>query len=489
MGTRTSSAILALTTAALLAVGCNATPGASAIPGNKDGGGGQNRLTLTIVTGEGDPEEAAAYAKNVAEVSKGAIEVKIDNSTIAGNPSYETDVIKYVAAGKAELGFTGARAFDVLGVKTFVGLHAPFLIDSYDLEQRVLSSDLGKGLLGGTRNAGVVGLGYFQGPMRRPLGMTRPLVQLSDWKGAKIGIRESALTALAVKALGATPVVFAPGETAGLDGMEVHMGLLIGTKYDVGANSVTGDVMLWPRPGVVFANNAAFDRLTADQQAILRTAGDQMLTGSVESVSANGPNAVSTLCGRGLKIVQAKAKAVADLRAAVQPVYDEIEKDAGTKATIDAIDALKQSAPGNSVAIACPDVAAASPTPTPAATTITSPLVGTYRTSFTLEELSQSPLLYDASELNRENWGDMTITFAPNGRITFTQSNPTTGGSTSGHYSLDGDRVRMAMDTGSNIGETFIGKWSLFHDTLTFQRVDNLELPTPFLVKAWNRQP
>jgi hypothetical protein len=272
--------------------------------------------------------------------------------------------------------------------------------------------------------------------------------------------------------------------------MEVHLGLLIGTKYDVGANSATGDVMLWPRPGVVFVNNAVFDRLTADQQAILRTAGDQMLSGSVASVNANSPNAVSTLCGRGLKIVKANAKALKDLRTAVQPVYDEIVKDAGTKATIDAIETLKQSAAGASSAVTCPDIAAAAPSATAAATTITSPLVGTYRTSFTMEELSQSPLLYDAAEgLNRGNWGDMSITFGPDGRITFTQSNPSTSGSTSGRYTLNGDRVTMAMDTGENIGETFIGKWSLFHDTLTFERVDNLELPTPYIVKAWTRQP
>ena len=49
----------------------------------------------------------------------------------------------------------------------------------------MLSSDWGKALLDGTRDAGVVGLGYFQGPMRRPLGMTRDLVELSDYAGAK----------------------------------------------------------------------------------------------------------------------------------------------------------------------------------------------------------------------------------------------------------------------------------------------------------------
>ena len=64
-----------------------------------------------------------------------------------------------------------------------------FLSTDYELEEQVLASDWAKELLGGTRSAGVVGVGYIQGPMRRPLGLTRELVELSDYKGARIGIR------------------------------------------------------------------------------------------------------------------------------------------------------------------------------------------------------------------------------------------------------------------------------------------------------------
>ena len=92
---------------------------------------GQNKLVLTIVTGEDNPEEAAWFAEAVAEESAGAIEVKIDNTSVLTSPTYEEqDIIKYVAAGKAQLGFSAARAFDSLGVTSFVGLHAPFLVDS-----------------------------------------------------------------------------------------------------------------------------------------------------------------------------------------------------------------------------------------------------------------------------------------------------------------------------------------------------------------------
>ena len=171
-----------------------------------------------------------------------------------------------------------------------MGLHAPFLVDSYELEEQVLASDWANELLGGTRSAGVVGVGYIQGPMRRPLGLTRELVELSDYKGARIGIRPSSLTEMTMKALGATPVPFAPGEIDGLDGMEAHLSL-VRDAYSEGADSLTGNVMFWSRPGVIFANSAAFDAFTPDQQDILRRAGVRALAESVESIGARAPAA------------------------------------------------------------------------------------------------------------------------------------------------------------------------------------------------------
>jgi TRAP-type C4-dicarboxylate transport system substrate-binding protein len=594
---------LAIATMAALAVGCAGNTVSPDVAGNKEGGAGQNRLSLTIVTGEGSAEEAGSFAKAVASVSNGAIEVKVDNHTIVGDidPGYETNVIKYVAEGKAQLGFVASRAFDTVGVKSFVGLQAPFLIDSYQLEDRVLSSDGAKALLDGTRSAGVVGLSYLQGPMRRPLGLTRDLVEPSDYVGAKIGIRASALTEMTMKALGATPVAFKPGDTSGLDGMEAHLGLIDGSKYDQGAKSLTGNVMFWSRPGVIFANAKSFDGLTPEQQGILRSAGEQAYRESVASIPANGVAATDKLCRRGLKFLAASQAAGAALRAAVQPVYDEIEKDPDTKATIAAIEALKTSSTAAPDAADCTMAAVPSPSVAPTAvspidgtwevcynrdeflaagpvagedqpgnigcgtktfrmgrfweltkdapfdpghpngtftvdgTTVTlfsgpdaetwqfswslfqdtltfkksgtggptgfivkpwhkvadarSPIEGTYATSFTRDELAASPLLYDPTEANDGNWGDFSLAFDGDGRVVFTQRNDRTATTTSGTYSVTGDTVELAFSEGANVGETFHFRWSLYRDSLTFQRDGDKEGPTPYLVKAWTRVP
>ena len=79
-----------------------------------------------------------------------------------------------VKAGKADLGWAGSRAFDSVGVPAFDALHAPLLIDSYALEQRVLQSPLVGDMLDGLKPLGVIGLGILPGPLRKPLGVSPP---------------------------------------------------------------------------------------------------------------------------------------------------------------------------------------------------------------------------------------------------------------------------------------------------------------------------
>jgi TRAP-type C4-dicarboxylate transport system substrate-binding protein len=115
------------------------------------------------------------------------------------------------------------------------------------------------------------------------------------------------------------------------------------------------------------------------------------------------------------------------------------------------------------------------------------PVDGVYRTSFSLEDLKRSPLLYDLGEVNDQNWGDFTLTL-DRGRVTFEQENDVDGYSTSGTYFVDGDTIVLEFTEGGNAGETFAGRWSLYQARLTFTRDEALGiLPTPYLVGPWQR--
>jgi hypothetical protein len=108
-------------------------------------------------------------------------------------------------------------------------------------------------------------------------------------------------------------------------------------------------------------------------------------------------------------------------------------------------------------------------------------LDGVYRTSFTRHELVTSPLLYDAGEINDQNWGDFTLTF-DRGRVTYTQRNDLDHYSASGTYTLDGNAITLRFTDGG----IFAASWSLYRDVLTLKRTQ-AELPTPFVLKPWRR--
>jgi TRAP-type C4-dicarboxylate transport system substrate-binding protein len=191
-----------------------------------------------------------------------------------GEATYETGLIKDVMAGKADLGVVGVRAFDEEGldVTSFQGLLAPFLIDSYELQDRVFEGDVAKETLRGIEPLGLTGLGLDPGPLRRPLGITRQLAVAADFEGASFGAREGRVAAITLEALGGVSRVFVPDQAAGLDGMEAHLALIGHAGYDRGAQALTANVVLWPRVSVLIANTASFTKLTAQQQAILREA-------------------------------------------------------------------------------------------------------------------------------------------------------------------------------------------------------------------------
>ena len=124
-------------------------------------------------------------------------------------------------AGKADLGVAGSRAWDSVGVRSFRALEAPLLIDSYALQDAVLNSGLSGRMLTGLVPLGLIGIGVLPGPLRYPVGITRPLLRPSDYAGQRIGVQQSLLAISTFRALGATPVWFAvEAPVAGFDGVE-----------------------------------------------------------------------------------------------------------------------------------------------------------------------------------------------------------------------------------------------------------------------------
>jgi TRAP-type transport system periplasmic protein len=441
-------------------------------------------VVLTLADHEQGPDQVQFWIEEVQRRSGGSLRIQVTNRWRDQEFAYDKATISDVQAGKVQLAKVAARAYDTVGVTSFQALVAPFLIDNRALEGRVLESELARQMLAGTDELGLVGLAVLPTDLRKPLGLSRPLVAVKDYRGARIGVREGEVAKATVTALGATPVSTIPGgPLRGLDGLDLDLGEIKVNGYDQQATALTASVTLWPRPVTVVINGKVFESLTAAQQDALRQAGTAAVARQLDFLRGLNDEDRDLLCRRGLRFVRASGRDLAGLRRAVQPVYAQLERNPETRSFLRRIQAMKR-------AIAAPPddpACAPSASATSAADQQATALDGVYRTSFTRKELANSSLLMDPAEINDQNWGEITLTL-DRGRVTIELRNELASAKSSGTFTVHGDAVVFTYTSGVEAGGTFAMRWSLYRDVLTFKRDASLGgAPTPYLVKPLRR--
>ena len=234
--------------------------------------------------------------------------------------------------GKAQLGIGDARVWDTMGVTSFQALLAPFLVDSLELERRVLESPLATGCSRASSRPASSGSRSCPGRFVSPFGISQPLLGPDDYGGATIGIRPAGLMRTALRALGAEAKVYVPGSCPVSTARKATRRAI---DYNGWEGALTSNVVLWPKPYTIFMNRDAFDALTSEQQEILRDAGREALAPELDDLVRDWSDALSKACADGaLTLVSASAADLAALREAVQPVYEELESDPDTEELI-----------------------------------------------------------------------------------------------------------------------------------------------------------
>ena len=305
---------LALVFAALLAASLALT-GCSRGSDKAGGKTAKKAVVLRLAVGT-DSVELGGFDEEVSRLSAGAVRISILPNWRDGQPAFERETIADVRAGKADLGAVASRAWDSVGVTRFRALGAPLLIDSYALQQRVLTSPMSGEMLAGIRPTGLVGLGVLPGTLRRPLGARRPLLAPSDYKGLRIGLQQSRPASATLRALGATPVPIAAGDPAArLDGVESHVTAIQNTHQDRHARYLTTNIVLWPRPLVIFASRQTLAKLTPAQREILRRAVAADLSRETKHLANFERLATATECSQGrMRFVAASSADMAAMR-------------------------------------------------------------------------------------------------------------------------------------------------------------------------------
>ena len=456
-------------------------------PGFDKAGDRQARhpVVLTLASFLGDSSELDGFAGEVRRLSAGTMRIDIRSRWRFGQVKFETGLIGDIRAGKADLGVVGSRVWDSVGVNSFQALGAPLLIDSYALQDRVLRSPMIGQMLQGLRPLGLAGIGVLPGPLRKPLGITRPLLKPADYARLRIGVPQSRVEDATMRALGATPAGFPAGAAiTGLDGLEQQISSIQGNEYDQVGKYLTANVNLWPRPIVLFANGKAWAALTPAQRRILRQAVTDDLAAETNVVRRNERTDTAALCRRGLpRFLTASPADLAALRRAVQPVYDQLQRDPQTRGYIRQIEAMRKGIPPEP-APRCGHTARLSVT--------AGPLDGVWQVTDTAAELRAAPGTAQG-DVVPENYGAWTLVL-DRGHFAVTQEDQQACTWAYGTVTVNGNEFEQLITDGGGIapdnafnkpGEFFTWRWSLYRGVLTLYPVQGAVSPTP--PKPWVR--
>ena len=331
--------VVAATALTLVISGCGAV--------DRAGGdaAAQARTLRFAIPGNGDqiPAKADAWAKDVEQNSGGTIKIEFALEYAQLDPHFESKVIADVRSGAIDLGWVGARAFDVNGYNDFQPLLAPFEVDSYELQARVFHDGIPARMASGLDRVGVQPLGVLPGELRRISSRDAAFTGLSAYQGASVAAAESTLITDALAALGAQTALYAASQSdfSGDDAIENHPAAVWGNGFQSTWRHLTANVNLWPRPLVIMANPAVFSSLAPSQQDALTGAANAVLDDALRITADSDPDAMAKLCAAGVTFDVATDAQLAELEAAVRPVVDKLRTDRAMAGQLDEIEALK----------------------------------------------------------------------------------------------------------------------------------------------------
>jgi TRAP-type C4-dicarboxylate transport system substrate-binding protein len=343
---------LACAASGLLVVGAVAACTPPAAPTDRAGG---DTTVLHLATADGpgvDPDTYQGPSEFVAaleEVSGGRLKVDLTWDHAAGAADAETQLVEAIASGEVDGGWPPTRAFGRAGIEGLEAVEAPMLLTSEAAVEELVGGEYAEEVLAQLDGTGMTGVGLMAAPLRRPVSGEKPFVAPQDWKNATFRVYNSPVQAAAVRALGGRPVdmAFAWADAlrvGDLDGAELDVAVDLPTAV----HNVTGNVVLWPKVFVAAFNTDTFAALTDEQKGWIREAADRATTASIEA-QYDGSFDLQSYCDRGDLLHQATKAELAELRAALSPVLDDLRNDPETGELMQTVDELARSYPDTDV--------------------------------------------------------------------------------------------------------------------------------------------
>ncbi|MBP2297601.1 TRAP transporter substrate-binding protein [Azospirillum picis] len=221
--------------------------------------------------------EAVRYVgKLVAERSNGRLGVKVFPNGALGT---EKDTIEQLKIGALEMMRINVAPLNNVVPETMVTA-LPFIFRSTEHMRHVLDGAIGDEILAAMESQGMIGLAFYDSGSRSMYSAAKPYKTLADMKGAKIRVQQSDLFVAMIQALGAnaTPMpfgeVYTALKTGIVDAAENNYPSYESSRHFEAAKyfTLTEHAMA---PEVLVFSKVAWDRLSKDDQALIRQAAKE----------------------------------------------------------------------------------------------------------------------------------------------------------------------------------------------------------------------
>lgn len=274
------------------------------------------------------PTTAAAeyFAQLVEERTQGRIRIRLYCNGELGN---ENQVLEQVRFGGIDLARVSVGTFAEPCPKMEV-LLLPFLYDDAAHMWRVLDGPIGDEFLISARQAGVVGLSWFDAGARS-FYAREPIGGLADLRGLTIRVQESAFMSRMVELLGARPVqipyndVYSALRTGKIDGAENNWPSYAFTGHYQAARYCLQDEHS-RLPEMQIMSPVALDKISAidpDYVAIIRQCARECALYERELWQAQEADSERLVREHGCVVTQLTAAQREEFRRAVEPMYQE----------------------------------------------------------------------------------------------------------------------------------------------------------------------
>ena len=279
------------------------------------------------------------FAKLVKERSNGEIEIQVFPSSQLGN---QRDLVEGLVFGTVDMTLTGTA---VLGnfVPEVAVFDLPFIFRDIPHAYKALDT-VGMDLCKLGEKQGMITLAIWENGVRHMTNNRQPIRTPEDMKGLKVRVMEQPVYIEMMKALGASPTPMAMSELytalqkGVVDAQENPLAQIATKRFDEVQKyiSLTGHTYA---PEVVLIGSMAWNRLTPDQQALVRKAAEDTREWQRQLCRDSEGKFMQTIKERGHAAINDDVD-IAGFMKATAPVY-KLYTDKFGDASIKAIQAIQ----------------------------------------------------------------------------------------------------------------------------------------------------